>query len=75
MFPELPEFTGASGPTGGPGLIAWHNEATTEAKKALRLLDQLGGWIEGIVEQQTLPERIQADAAEKAKLSGGFDGV
>jgi hypothetical protein len=74
MFPDLPEFV-AQSPTGGRGLIEWHNRATTEAKKAQRLLSQMSGWLEGVIESQTMPERIQAEAAEKAKLERGFDSV
>lgn len=76
LFPEIPEFSSQGGPTGGRGLIEWHNEATTAGTNAQRLLNQLGGWITGLVEEQTLPEKIQAEAAERIKQErGGFEGV
>lgn len=74
MFPEIPEFQGASGP-GPRGLIDWHTEATTAGINAKRLLEQLSGWIEGLIEEQTLAERIQAEAAERVKREKGFEGV
>lgn len=77
LFPEIPEYTSQGGPiAGGRGLIDWHTKATTAATDAKRLLDQLGGWIAGLIEEQTLPERIQAEAAERVKQErGGFEGV
>lgn len=74
MFPEIPEFQGSSGP-GPRGLIDWHTEATTAGTNARRLLEQLGGWIEGLIEEQTLAERIQAEAAERVKQEKGFESV
>jgi len=77
LFPEIPEFKSSGGPgVGGRGLIDWHTEATTAGTNAQRLLDQLSGWIGGLIEEQTLPERIQAEAAERVKQEqGGFEGV
>ena len=74
MFPEIPEFQGSSGP-GPRGLIDWHTEATTAGTNAKRLLEQLSGWIEGLIEEQTLAERIQAEAAERVKQEKGFESV
>jgi hypothetical protein len=75
MFPEIPEFKSSGDPTGGPGLIAWHTEATTAGTNAKRLLEQLSGWVEGLIEEQTLAKRIQAEAAEKVKQEKGFKSV
>jgi hypothetical protein len=74
MFPEIPEFQGSSGP-GPRGLIDWHTKATTAGTNAKRLLEQLSGWIEGLIEEQTLAERIQAEAAERVKQEKGFESV
>lgn len=73
MFPRLPEFTGAAGP--GRDLIAWHTEATGAALEAQRLLDQLAGWIGGLIDEQTLPDRIAAEAEARVKQEKGFEGV
>lgn len=77
LFPEIQEFSPQAGPTvGGRGLIDWHHEATTAGTNAQRLLDQLGGWVAGLVEQQTLPQKIQAEAAERVKQERtGFESV
>jgi len=76
LFPEISEYSMQGDPTGGPGLIRWHTEATTAGTNAQRLLDQLGGWLEGLIEQQTLPEKIQAEAAERVRQEqGGFESV
>jgi hypothetical protein len=74
MFPEIPEFEGSSGP-GPRGLLDWHTEATTAGTTAKRLLEQLSGWIEGLIEEQTLAQRIQAEAAERVKQEKGFESV
>lgn len=74
MFPEIPEFQGPAGP-GPRGLIDWHTEATAAGIEARRLLEQLSGWIEGLIEEQTLAERIQVEAAERVKQEKGFESV
>ncbi len=74
MFPEIQEFEGGSGP-GPRGLIDWHTAATTAGTNAKRLLEQLSGWIEGLIEEQTLSERIEAEAAERVKQEKGFESV
>lgn len=75
MFPTLEAFIETS-PTGGQGLIEWHHRATSAATRAQGLLNQLGGWLEGLIAEQTMPERIQAEAAERVKREQpGFDGV
>jgi hypothetical protein len=75
MFPELEAFTETS-PTGGPGLIEWHHGATSAATTAQGLLNQLSGGVDGLIAEQTMPERIQAEAAERIKREQpGFDGV
>ena len=75
MFSEISEFEGGSGPGPRGDLIAWHTKATTAGIDAKRLLEQLSGWIEGLIEEQTLSERIQAEAAEKVKREKGFESV
>lgn len=74
MFPEVAEFQGGSGP-GPRGLIDWHTKATTAGVGAKRLLEQLGGWVDGLIQEQTLSERIQAEAAERVKQQKGFESV
>ena len=75
MFPQLEPFSEAS-PTGGADLIEWHHGATSAATSAQGLLSQLSGWVGGLVAEQTMPERIQAEAVERVKREQpGFDGV
>ena len=52
--PALPESTGAK-------LAAAANEAQLGLRK-------LHGWIQGLINEQTLDERLRMEAAEKAKL-------
>jgi len=73
MFPDLPAFNGDASPRGN--LIAWHTKATAAATEAQRLLDQLAGWVGGLIDEQTLPERIQAEAMARVKAEQGFEGV
>jgi hypothetical protein len=74
MFPEMEPFVET--PPGGPGLIEWHHAATSAATQAQVLLDQLSGWVDGLIAEQTMPERIQAEAAERVRREQpGFDGV
>jgi len=74
LFPELGPVTN-KGPGPG-GLIDWHHEATSTAKNAKGLLAQLAGWVDGLIAEETMSERIQAEAAERVKREQpGFDAV
>jgi hypothetical protein len=41
-----------------------------EARHAKLLLDQMAGWIGGIIEEALIERRIEAEAAEKARRTG-----
>src|SRR3712207_2431722 len=51
LFPEVDVITDASPPP-GPGLIEWHHEATSAATEAQRLLNQLSGWVDGLIAEK-----------------------
>jgi hypothetical protein len=54
--PALPESTGA--------------KLAVAANEAQLGLAKLHGWIQGLIDEQTLDERMRMDAEEKAKLEG-----
>ena len=54
---------------------AWRVTAEPAARRARALLGQLAGWIDGLIEEQTLERRIRMEAEELAKRQRpGFTG-
>jgi hypothetical protein len=64
LFPEIGEpapFTSAGQPQS-------HEVLETAATEALSRLRQLGGWIQGLINELTLDQRLRLEAEAKAKL-------
>lgn len=47
--------------------FVWEQEAKVAAQRAAILLKALAGWIDGMIAEQTLEARIQAEAAERVR--------
>jgi len=67
LFPELPEP-----PDYDPNEVFFklertEGELTQATADALLNLRLLGGWIQGLIDEQTLERRIRAEAEERAK--------
>lgn len=64
-FPDVDIIEVKAGPAAAQRLAL---SAAHSAQEAQGLLRQLAGWIEGLVAEQTLQERIRAEAVERVRL-------
>lgn len=69
-FPELsPNLPQASAAGGGPhAAMVVASTRTAMAEHAALLLRQLGGWLEGLVQEATFEQRMRLEAEATAKL-------
>ena len=61
-FPEIENYR-ERGPS--PRAVA---EGGSAAKRAASMLGQLAGWLDGLIQEQTLDQRLKYEAEERVKL-------
>lgn len=68
LFPEVGIAEPPNARLAGVSGRQFNVNLESEAKRAVALLGQLGGWLQGLIDEQLLERRIQAEAEAKAKL-------